>query len=347
MHVLPPYRRVLLLTEGRLGVFTSKTAAVLLGYRPNDVIAIVDSQAAGGRLPDVIPWAPALPIVPSVDATASMRPDALFIGVAPVGGALPPEMRQHVRAALARGIDIVSGLHAQLRHDAELAELAAEHGALIHDLRRPPDEQVVASARAREARCRRILTVGTDGNVGKMVTAFELARAASGRGFDARIAATGQTGIMVAGRGIAVDAVPADFAAGAAESLVLDAAAADVCIIEGQGSLSHPGFSAVTLALLHGACPHAMILVHHAGRERFRAEPHHPLPRVEALARAYERAADLVFPSHIVGVALNAAHVSTDVAAAERERLERALGVPVADPIHDGVEALLDAALRD
>lgn len=343
MHVLPAYHRLLLLTEGHLGVFTSKTAAAILRYRPADVVAVVDSVAAGALLAEHIPWAPPVPIVPDVGTAAALRPDALFVGIAPVGGALPPEMRAHVTGALELGLDVVSGLHSFLADDPELAGLAAQRGGRILDLRRPPVDRAVAAARALGTRCRRVLTVGTECNVGKMVTALELVAAARRRGLDARFAATGQTGIMVAGRGICVDACVADFAAGAAEQLVLDAADSDLCVVEGQGSLGHPGFSGVTLSLLHGTCPHALVVVHQVSRTNYNAPPHSPLPPMKDLIAAYEQTAALVHSARVAAVALNSHGCTEEAARAAAQRMKSELGIPVADPVRDGCEGLLEA----
>ncbi len=345
MHELPTYRRILLLTEGQLGVFTSKTAAVLLRYRPDDIVGVLDSAFAGQPLPGLIPWAPPIPILPGLPEARPLRPDALFIGVAPVGGALPPEMRRHVLEALHAGIDVVSGMHSFLSDDPELAATATASGARILDLRRPPTQRIVASARALTTRCRRVLTVGTDANVGKMVTAVELTRAARERGLDARFVATGQTGIMVSGWGITVDACVADFTAGAVEELVLAVAESDICFIEGQGSIAHPGFSPVTLALIHGGCPHAMILVHQLGRTHYKAPPHGPLPPLAELIAAYEQVASFLHPARVVAVALNSVGYSDEEARAEASRLEEELRLPVADPIRDGCQRLLEAVL--
>lgn len=343
MHVLPLYHRILLLTEGRLGVFSSKTAASLLRYRPADIVAVVDSAATGENLVDFIPWSPPMPIVADMAATRALRPDALFIGVAPVGGALPDNMRQHVTDALRSGIDVVSGLHSFLGDDAECMALAARSGARIFDVRRPLGERIVATALATSTRCRRILTVGTDCNVGKMVTALELTAAGRKRGLDARFLATGQTGVMIAGRGITIDACVADFAAGATEQLVLDVAKSDICFVEGQGSIGHPGFSAVTLALLHGSCPHALVLVHQLGRTHYKAPPNSPLPPFGQLIDTYERTAALLHPTRIAAVAVNSFGLTDAAAQAEAQRIEADLGVPVADPVRDGCERLLDA----
>ena len=344
MHVLPPYERIIVLTEGHLGVFSSKTAACLLRYRGQDVVGVVDSTAAGTDVRTAIPWAPPVPVFENVAAAAGSQPQALFIGIAPVGGALPPEMRQHVRQALRAGIDVVSGLHVHLSDDDEFAEAGRQSGARLFDLRQPPTPGVIAGGRARGTRCRRVLTVGTDGNVGKMVTAFELKRAAQRRGLHVRLAATGQTGIMIEGYGIVVDAVVADFAAGATEQLVLHISDCELGIIEGQGGIAHPGFSGVTLALLHGACPDAMILVHHAGRTHYRAEPHGPIPPLDRLCAAYEQAASLLHPARVVAVAINGFDVEQHLVRAEMRRIEQELKVPVADPITPDVQRLLAAA---
>lgn len=343
MHVLPDYERILLLTEGKLGVFTSKTAAALLRYRPEDVVGVIDSEAAGTDIRVAIQWAPAVPILESVEAAAALRAQALFVGVAPVGGALSAVMRQHVVAALRAGLDVVSGLHTQLGEDSECAAASDGSGARIFDLRHPPAEQVIASGRARDTRARRILTVGTDCNVGKMVASVEFARAAQQAGLDARFVATGQTGTMIAGRGIAVDAVVADFAAGAVETLVCAAGDADLLIVEGQGSLGHPAYSAVTLALLHGTCPSDLILVHHAGRTHYRAQPSEPLPDARQLRDAYLAVADLLYPTRLLGIMLNTHGLSDSEAADAARRYERMLGVPAADPWREGCGHLIAA----
>ena len=343
MHELPPYHRILLLTEGQLGVFTSKTAASVMKYRPRDVVAVIDSSASGRRLAEFIPWSPAVPILANVACACDLRPDAMFIGIAPVGGALPAEMRAHVCAALEAGIDVVSGLHNFLADDPELAALASASGARICDLRRPPADRAVASAKALDTHCRRVLTVGTDCNVGKMVTALELTAAAQRQGLEARFLATGQTGIMIAGRGICIDACVADFAAGAAEQLALDAATSDICFIEGQGSLGHPGFSGVTLALLHGTCPDALVLVHQLGRTQYKAEPHRDLPPIKELILAYERSASLLYPACVAAIALNSLGYPAEEARAAADRLEQELGLPVADPVREGCDRLLNA----
>ncbi len=345
MNDFSAHRRLLLLTEGHLGVFTAKTAAVLLRYRRADVVAVVDSQAAGRQLAEFIPSAPDVPIVPDIAAASGFSPDALVVGVAPVGGVLPENMRRHVCAALAAGLDVVSGLHRFLSEDAEIASLLARGTARVIELRRRPASTTIAAARAKATHCRRVLTVGSDASVGKMLTAVELTEAARRRGLDARMLATGQTGILVAGGGVPVDACIADFAPGAVEDLVLAAAEADVVFVEGQGSLGHPGYSAVALALLHGACPDALLLVHAADRTHYKAPPFSALPPIAEQIAAYEQVAALVHPARVVAIALNTVTCSAEIARDTARRLEDQFGLPVADPVRDGCERLLDAVL--
>lgn len=347
MPALLDYHRILLLTEGSLGIFTAKTAASLLRYRPADIAAVIDAHAAGQALEQLITFAPKRPILPSIAAARDLEPDAVFVGIHPSGGKLPEVFRSHLAAALERGIDVVSGLHMRLNADPEFRALADASGARIHDVRVPPADLPIARARARRTRARRVLLVGTDGNVGKMVAALELTRAAQARGLDAAFVATGQTGIMISGSGVALDAIPCDFAAGAVESAVCAVGDADLVFIEGQGSIAHPGFSSVTLATLHGACPDALILAHHAGRTHHRTQPEHPIPGFPMLRAAYEQAAALLHPTALVGVALNCADVRADVARRSRSEISRALALPVVDPVSEDVDTLLTACLAE
>lgn len=345
MHALPIHRRIVLVTGDQLGVFTAKTAVSVLRYRAADVVGVLDQATAGRDIRDLLPGAPAVPIVPDWAAATALQPDALYVGIAPAGGALPAALRVPIAAALMHGVDVVSGLHMFLAEDAEFARLARDSGARIFDLRRPPAQRVIAAARARATRCRRVLTVGTDGNVGKMVTALELTALARRQGRNAQFLATGQTGIMIEGRGISIDACIADFAPGAVEEMVLSVADSDVCFVEGQGSIAHPGFSPVTLALLHGACPDAMVLVHAVGRSHYRTLTTELLPGFAPLIVAYEQMAAFLHPARVVAVALNTVGHPPAAAQAAVEVLERELGLPVADPVRDGCERLLAACL--
>ncbi|HKK07939.1 MAG TPA: DUF1611 domain-containing protein, partial [Gemmatimonadota bacterium] len=282
------------LAEGRFGLQGSKTAASALRYAPERVAAVLDSETAGRSAADVLGFGEGVPVVADLEEALarSPRPDALLIGVAPQGGVLPEAWRPLLRGAIEAGLDVWSGLHLLLDEDPELSALAREHGVRLVDLRRAPPDLPVATGRASGTGPVRLLTVGTDCNVGKMTTGLELRRALASRGVASAFAPTGQTGILLEGWGVAVDAVKSDFTAGAAESLVLAAAREpgarvpvpggwrdgppppvvgaagaadsgappDLVLVEGQGSLLHPGYSGVTLGLLHGSMPQLMVL---------------------------------------------------------------------------------------
>ncbi len=341
-----PYRRLLILTEGMLGVFSSKTGTVVLRYRPRDCVAVLDSVNAGKPLGSFLEGVPDVPIVASVAEAMELKPDAILIGIAPVGGALPDAMRRHLVDGLVRGLSVISGLHVMLSQDPQLGELAELHGVRIHDVRDPGPIQHIARARARNVRVKRVLTVGTDCAVGKMVAALELQKEACRQGLDAAFVATGQTGIMVEGWGIAVDRVISDFTPGAVELLVQHVADRQVCFIEGQGSIEHPAYSCVTLALVHGACPDAMVMCHRPGR-RFHSDWEDcPITPIEQQVILYEQMAEPVHPSKVVAVAVNTVGLSAEEAeAAVREAAERT-GLPAADPIRDGCGTLLAAVRR-
>ncbi len=340
-----PYRRLLILTEGKLGVFSSKTGTAVLRYRPADCVAVLDSQHAGEPLGSLLDGVPDVPIVASVADAMPLHPDAIVVGIAPVGGALPDAMRKHLMDGLANGLSVVSGLHVSLSCDPQLAEMAERHNVRIHDVRDPGPIQHIARGRARQMRVKRVLTVGTDCAVGKMVAALELHKQARRRGLDSAFVATGQTGIMIEGWGIAVDHVISDFTPGAAELLVQHVADRQVCFVEGQGSIAHPAYSCVTLALLHGVCPDAMVMCHRPGR-RFHSDWRDcPIAPIERQIALYEQIAEPVHPCKVVAVAVNTVGMSPDEAdEAVREAADRTQ-LPAADPIRQGCGDLL-AAVR-
>jgi uncharacterized NAD-dependent epimerase/dehydratase family protein len=339
-------RRFVVLVEGSLGVLDAKTAIALLRYAPESVTALLDSTRAGQTAQDALGFGGAIPIVGTLDAAlAGGNADALLIGIAPVGGQLPEGWRPTLLAALDRGLDLWAGLHAFLADDPALAARAQERGRTLVDLRRVPAELPVAAARVRDVAARVVLTVGSDCNTGKMTAAWEMVRELRTRGKRTEFVATGQTGILLAGRGLAVDRMVADFVAGAAEALVLDAAPeADWVVVEGQGSLIHPGYSGVTLGLLHGALPHAMILCHQPTRREIRhgAIPIPPLPE---LVRRYEDALAPVRAGRVVAVALNTFDLDDAAARYEVDAACSATGLPVADPVRFGAGPLVDALL--
>jgi uncharacterized NAD-dependent epimerase/dehydratase family protein len=338
-------RRLLILTGGRLGVFESKTAVSVIRYHPDQVVAVLDETHAGGDLHGLVGVGGGIPIVAAVADALPLRPNQLLVGVAPVGGSLEPAWRRHILDALRAGLDLAAGLHLALGRDPEFADAADASGARIYDLREPPQALPIGSGRAAVAPARRILTVGSDCNVGKMVASLELTRALQTRGRDAAFVATGQTGIMIEGSGIAVDRVVCDFLAGAAELLVLERQDREILVIEGQGALTNPAYSGVTLGLIHGTCPEAMILCHHAARTR---DLHFgtPIRPLEELAGIYEHAAALLHPARVIGVALNTVGLDDDEARAAVEEAARRTGLPATDVVRFGPDRLADAVER-
>ncbi len=299
------------------------------------MVGVLDSAAAGRTLGDVLGIPHPAPVVATLEAGLDLHPDTLLIGIAPRGGGLPAPWRAILIGAISAGLDVMSGLHVFLADDAELASLAARRGVELIDLRRPPAEIKLpreAHAPRPHARPLVILTVGSDCNVGKMTAALEIVKAARQAGIDASFGATGQTGILIAGGGIAVDRVVADFIAGATEAVIDDLGPVEWVVIEGQGSLLHPAYSGVTLGLLHGARPDAMILCHHVGRTRIEGYEV-SLPPPAALVRLYEEAASWVAPAPVVGFALNGRGAPPEVLIEYAARCHRETGLVAVDPL--------------
>lgn len=271
---------------------------------------------------------------------------SMVVGVANPGGRIPPAWLPPLLEALQAGLDLVAGLHARLADLEPLRQLALAHGRRLIDVREPPPGLPLASGRKRSGR--RLLTVGTDCALGKKYTALALARALRERGIDADFRASGQTGILIAGRGIPIDAVVADFAAGAAELLSPDADPDHWDVIEGQGSLSHPAYAGVSLALLHGSQPDAIVVCHAHGRERVLGHPHYALPPVEETIDLALRLGARTNPTiRCAGVSLNTGGLDDDAARRAIEDAGTRLGLPVADPMRggDAFARLVDACL--
>ncbi len=303
---------------------------------------MVDRHHAGRPVQDLLGVPAAAPIVATLPEALAFRPTTLVIGISPAGGRLPEDWRVILQEAIAAGLDVVSGLHLFLGDDPELAALARRHSTRLIDLRRPPDLQPIARMRALETRARRLLTVGTDCNVGKMVVSLELAAAARRAGLDARFLATGQTGVLVAGGGFSVDRVIGDFMAGVTEAFVLQEGDCDLLVVEGQGCLLHPAYSGVTAALLHGVLPDMMVLCHRAGRSVMRSQTL-PIPPLNDWITLYESALRPLHPGRVIGIALNCHGLDDATARAEVVRAEEETGLPATDVIRFGAEPLLRA----
>ncbi|HEX5386173.1 MAG TPA: DUF1611 domain-containing protein [Gemmatimonadales bacterium] len=344
-----PFARYLILADGEFGPMTSKTANAIIRYQPERVVGVLDRKQAGRTAQGVLGFGRAIPVVASIERGLALGPDAVIIGIAPVGGRLPEEWRAWLAQALDAGCDIVSGLHTFLADDPMLAARAAAAGRNIVDVRRPPSDLPVAAGRAAALDAYVVLTVGSDCNVGKMTAQLELERRLNRRGVRTRFAPTGQTGIMLAGWGIAVDAVVADFIAGAAERLTLEAARdADVVLVEGQGSINHPGYSGVTLGLLHGSCPDGLILCHQASRAcvgEYREGARLPIPPLAEYVRWYEMLGSAVHPTKVIGVSLNTWDLNAGAARRACEAAARETGLPATDPVRFDPAPLVEAVL--
>lgn len=339
---LKNYHRIVLLTDGFSTPFLAKTAISMLRYRNDDVVAVLDSTEAGKDADALFGTGGEIPVVDSIDG---LDADALFIGIAPPGGKLPGHWRAVVIDALGRGIDIVSGLHDFVSNDPEFTIVARENGCRLIDVRKNSERETAKHLAFREG-CLRIHTVGHDCTVGKMVVSLEVQRGLVARDIDAEFVATGQTGIMISGDGVPIDCVVSDFVNGAAESLVERHQHHDVLLIEGQGCITHPSFSAVTLGLLHGCAPDGLIYCYEVGRTMVKGLDSVPLKSARTLIDAYETMASLRHPCRVIGIAMNSRNVTAEQAAEERERMTQEFGLPVCDVYRDGATALVDAVIR-
>jgi uncharacterized NAD-dependent epimerase/dehydratase family protein len=280
----------------------------------------------------------------SPQQAAARGAGSIIVGIAPTGGVLPQHWIAELVAAADAGLDVVSGLHSRLTSFPELVDSAARRGVGLIDVRHSDKSYGAASGRKRSGK--RVLTVGTDCALGKKYTALALAKNLAARGVAASFRATGQTGIMISGEGIAIDAIIADFVAGAAEQLSPDNAADHWDVIEGQGSLFHPAYAGVTLGLLHGSQPDAIILCHDPSRRTIDEYPDFPIPDLQVVIDDYLRAGRLTNRAiRCVGLSINSSSL-TDAGRAEYfGRLTDALRLPVCDPVRTGVDALAESLL--
>jgi uncharacterized NAD-dependent epimerase/dehydratase family protein len=334
-------RRLLILSEGRSGdPHYGKTASGVIRYRPQDVVAVLDSESSATEHEG-------FPLVRSVAEALQYEPTAALVGVATAGGRFPPAWRELLRECIRAGLDIENGLHEFLSTDAEMTALAAEHGVELRDLRRAPAGLNVPTGENLTHGATSILMVGSDCAIGKMTVALELDREARARGVRSEFIPTGQTGIAIAGWGISVDAVVSDFIAGAAEQLVLEGVrrGGEVLFVEGQGSLLHPAYSGVTLGLLHGSAPHGYVLCHKAGERFVDEDDRFPIPPLSELVVLHERISLLARPAPVVAIALNTRDLDEAGARRSIEEAERETGLPADDPVRFGAARLVDATL--
>ncbi|MBA2441962.1 MAG: DUF1611 domain-containing protein [Rubrobacter sp.] len=339
-----PSRRYVILSEGWFANRHAKTAHGLLRYGrggPGEVAAVLDSTLAGHRARDVVPGIPEerdAPVVATLGEALAHSPTSILVGLAPAGGRLPEAWMEVLREAAGRGLEVVSGLHQRLAPELT--------GATVWDVRDAPEDLPLFSGEGFGVGPKVALTVGTSSAVGKMTATLEIERAARERGVGTEFAATGQTGVVIAGWGVCVDAVVADFVAGAAERLVVEAArtSPELVLVEGQGSIGHPAYSGVTAGLLHGSCPDCLVLCADASAEEL--APGVPRPGPALVARVYEEVAALVKPAPVVAVSVNTRGLGEDAARELVEETAAATGLPATDPFRGSAAPLLEAVLR-
>jgi uncharacterized NAD-dependent epimerase/dehydratase family protein len=338
--VSQPAKRYLILAEGKSAdPHYGKTARGVLRYSEHPTVAILDSSRVGETRDGI-------PVVGSVNDALCFNPTTALVGVATQGGRFPPAWRELLRACISQGLDVENGLHEFLSDDAELSELAARHGVELRDLRKPPADLNVPTGENLEVDARIVLTVGSDCAIGKMTVSLELDREAKRRGERSVFVPTGQTGIAIAGWGISVDAVVADFIAGAAERLVVEGASrGDLLWVEGQGALLHPAYSGVTLGLIHGSAPHAYVLCHKAGTAEIEGYDGYPLRSLSELVELHERTSLTRRTARVACVALNTADLGDAAARAAIAAAEAETGLPADDPVRFGAAKLVDAVV--
>ena len=343
--------RLVLLQHGGLASLTGKTGLAMLRHRAGPIVAVIDPDHAGQPLVQVSGIEREVPVVADLAAALPYEPEVAVVGLAPSGGRLPDPVRHDALAALHAGLHLASGLHTRLADDPELAE-ACWPDRWIWDLRREPETLGVGQAAAAALPCRRVLAIGTDMAVGKMSACLELLAAAARRQRRAHFVGTGQAGILIAGQGVALDAVRVDYAAGAVEAAVLRAGAGlsadDLVLVEGQGSFCHPA-STATLPLIRGTQPTDLILVHRAGQQTLDRVASIPLPPLDQLIAVTEaiaamaRPAGVGLPPTVRGIAMNTARLSEGQARDAIRTMETELELPCTDPVRWGGEPLLDA----
>ncbi len=335
-------RRMAILAEGCFSPLGAKTAVCLVRYAAREIVAVVDSSRAPSTAEAVLGFGGGIAVVASIEEAVARGADTFVIGTAPRGGLLGAAERGAVLEAIEAGLHVVSGMHEFLADDTEIASRARSRGVVLWDVRRPPDGLGVSSGRPCP-HCPVVFTVGSDCNTGKMTAAMEIHLALRRSGVRSAFAASGQTGIMITGAGIPVDRVIADFIGGATERLVCGVApGSDVVLLEGQGSIIHPGYAGVTVGMIAGALPSAHILCHQPTRTVIRNYDV-PIPPLAELVRLYESAVAGLRAIPVIGVALNTFDLDEEAAREAVERAARETGLPTADPVRFGADPLANA----
>jgi len=336
-------RRIVILAEGKFTPLEAKTASGLIRYKPEEVVAVIDSTREGKTVQEILGFGGDIPVVKDVLSSLSYNPDTLLLGIAPRGGGLPEELRKQVLSAVENGLNIINGLHDKLSEDPELATLANFRDVKIWDIREAKGYNKVAECKPGKIADKVVLTVGTDCKTGKMITSIEMAKEAKNFDWNPCFVATGQSGIIISGEGVPIDSVPGDFMAGALEDFLIQKSKSyDLLLVEGQGSIIHPGYSGVSLALLHGSLPDAMVLCHYAGKSKFNNYDL-PIPPLSEYIKLHEDIAKPLKPSKVIGISLNTSELNEKEALREIEKTEVETNLPTIDPLRFGCAKLLEA----
>jgi uncharacterized NAD-dependent epimerase/dehydratase family protein len=335
---------IIILVEGGFDILEAKTAIGVIKYSNRfNVLYIIDSITSGKTSFDVIGVGKNIPIVSSIEIAIQMAKesniniDALLLGTAPKGGVLPILWRDIIICAMKNGLNIINPLHKLFNDDIEFKQFSTEYSVTMWDVRKPTIENRVANMETNNIKANLILTVGTDCNVGKMTTAIQIKDNLKMKGYNSVFVPTGQTGILIEGWGTAIDAVVADFVSGACEALVLKASTIannynDFIIIEGQGSLIHPGYSGASISLLHGTLPDALILCHHCSRKQVRRYTI-PIPPLNEYIHIHNSITKNIKKCPIIAISLNTHGLNHEDALTEIERVSNETGLPTTDPV--------------
>jgi uncharacterized NAD-dependent epimerase/dehydratase family protein len=336
-------RRIIILTQGHTEPHAGKTAACIIRYKGEEVVALLDGTQIGKTSGDLL-GVGQVPVVGQLDDAP--QANTLLLGIAPPGGKIPPPWRAIILDAIRRRkMNVVSGLHDFLNDDPEFSKAAQEAGVSLHDIRKN-SEKTIARRQGLRPDCLRVHAVGHDCSIGKMVVSVEVTSGLKRRGHDAKFIATGQTGIMVEGDGLPIDCIVADFVSGAAEKMVLANQHHEILVVEGQGSLVHPSYSGVTLSLLHGCAPQALLLCYEVGRETVTGVESVKIPPLADVKRMFELMSNIHQPCKIVGIGINSRRIDAAAAAEERKRIKAEFGLPACDVIRDGPDELVDAIIK-
>ncbi len=340
-------RKLLVLAEGRFSPLKSKTANGAIAYLPEQVVGVIDSTKTGMTAQQVLGYGGAIPVVKNLEEGLRFNPTHLLIGIAPSGGRLPDTWRETIKQTIVNKLHILSGLHTILSDDPEFASLANVHGVELTDYRKiPPESEVVSQGSWRTRKAKVILTVGSDCNIGKMTTMLQMHKDFKKRGRKADFVGTGQTGILISGRGIAVDSIISDYIAGCIE-LEVDRSIAegnDYIFVEGQGALTHMGYSGVTMGLIHGTMPDALVLCHQPAR--MKDDYGLPLPELNRLIKLHEEVVNIFRPTKVVGIGINSVGLTDQESLAAAEKITQQTGLPAIDTFRFGAQKLSDALLQ-